>query len=81
MKLIKVKRGKYRFITEVLIEYVSNLKEGELTRLYRDKLEETICQNPDNYLWSHRRWKWPYKSEYAEKWIDVSPIPTDLNEK
>jgi KDO2-lipid IV(A) lauroyltransferase len=81
MKLIKIKRGKYRFETEVLIEDVSNLKEGELTRLYRNKLEETIRQNPDNYLWSHRRWKWPYKSEYAEKWIDDAPIPTDLNEK
>jgi KDO2-lipid IV(A) lauroyltransferase len=81
MKLIKIKRGKYKFETEVLMDNVSNLKEGELTRLYRDKLEDTIRQNPDNYLWSHRRWKWTYKNDYAEKWIDEAPRPIDLNDK
>ena len=80
-KKVGKKRGKYKFETEVLVEDVSNLKEGELTRLYRDKLEETIRQNPDNYLWSHRRWKLIYKSDYEEKWIDTTPRPIVLDDK
>ena len=49
---------------------MNELKEGELTLLYRDYLEATIRESPDNYLWSHRRWKWEYKKEYKEHWID-----------
>jgi lauroyl/myristoyl acyltransferase len=28
-------------------------------------MEHCIRRRPDNYLWSHKRWKWPYKDEYA----------------
>ncbi len=74
IKLIKIKRGKYKFETQVLTENGAELKEGELTLLYRDVLEETIKQNPSNYLWSHRRWKWGYQKEFENRWIDkVSP--------
>jgi len=75
VKFIKVKRGYYEFIPEIIIEDASTLKEGELTNIYRDYLEATIREYPDNYLWSHRRWKWEYKKEYEKWWIDGNPPP------
>ncbi|CAN5897019.1 lipid A biosynthesis protein [soil metagenome] len=73
VKFIKVKRGYYRFDPTVITENAALLKKGELTLLYRDFLEETIRENPDNYLWSHRRWKWDYKIEFERNWIDKVP--------
>jgi len=70
MRMIKIKRGRYRFETVVLTDGNQPLKEGELTLKYRDLLEDTISRQPDNYLWSHRRWKWEYKKEFQELWID-----------
>jgi KDO2-lipid IV(A) lauroyltransferase len=78
VKFIKVKRGFYRFDPTVVTEDSTTLKEGELTLLYRDFLEETIREHPDNYLWSHKRWKWEYKKEYEERWIDVVPAPGEV---
>jgi len=76
VRFVKLKRGHYRFDTEEITKHGSSLKEGELTLIYRDFLEKTIRMNPDNYLWSHRRWKWEYKPEYKERWIDIVPPPS-----
>jgi len=35
-------------------------KDGQLTALYVKVLEEKIKQNPSNYLWTHRRWRYAY---------------------
>ncbi|MEO6489617.1 MAG: lipid A biosynthesis acyltransferase [Ferruginibacter sp.] len=75
VKFIKVKRGYYEFRPGILTEDASTLKEGEVTLLYRDFLEETIREHPDNYLWSHRRWKWEFLEEYKVEWIDTAPPP------
>ena len=75
VKFIKIKRGYYTFEPIVITENASSLEEGELTRLYRDFLEDTIREHPDNYLWSHQRWKWEYKKKYEKKWIDDVPAP------
>jgi Kdo2-lipid IVA lauroyltransferase/acyltransferase len=66
----KTKRGHYQFDTTLLAEQSSNTKEGELTCLYRDVLEKTIRQDPANYLWSHRRFKFEWKAEYKDLWVD-----------
>jgi KDO2-lipid IV(A) lauroyltransferase len=75
VRFVKIKRGYYRFDSELITENAAELEEGKLTLLYRDFLEETIKRNPDNYLWSHRRWKWPYKPAYEKRWIDTTPAP------
>ncbi len=62
----KVKRGYYHFECSLLAESPAGLKEGELTCLYRDKLEQTIKADPANYLWSHRRFKFEWTPEYGE---------------
>jgi Kdo2-lipid IVA lauroyltransferase/acyltransferase len=53
----RIKRGYYRCELSLLADYPSELKEGEITRRFASKLEEVIIQKPENWLWSHRRWK------------------------
>jgi KDO2-lipid IV(A) lauroyltransferase len=75
VRFVKLKRGYYRFDTEVITEHGGELAEGQLTLMYRDFLEKTIRENPDNYLWSHRRWKWGYNESFKPRWIDHTPPP------
>jgi KDO2-lipid IV(A) lauroyltransferase len=75
VNFVKLKRGYYRFEPYVITENAGTMADGELTRLYRDFLEASIRKQPDNYLWSHRRWKWPYQKEYQKRWIDTVPPP------
>ncbi len=76
VNFVKVRRGFYRYEPVIITEDASGMKEGELTRLYRDFLEESIRKQPANYLWSHRRWKFSYQQEYRKRWIDHSPPPS-----
>ena len=71
----KIKRGYYHFDCKVIAEDGSLFSNGELTRLYRDFLEEGVKAEPSNYLWSHRRWKHNWESSYAKKWIDTAALP------
>jgi KDO2-lipid IV(A) lauroyltransferase len=80
VNFVKLRRGYYRFDPKLVIENGQELVEGELTLKYRDFLEETIRLDPANYLWSHRRWKWPYKKEYRERWIDTTSEPVEKSE-
>lgn len=66
----KIKRGHYHFETTLLTEQSANTKVGELTCMYRDVLEKTIKEDPANYLWSHRRFKFEWKEEYRNLWVD-----------
>lgn len=66
----KIKRGYYRFDVTLLTEQSAGLPTGELTRRYRDVLEKTIKEDPANYLWSHRRFKFEWKEEYKHLWMD-----------
>ena len=62
----KIKRGHYHFESTLLAEHTAGRKEGELTCLYRDALEKAIANDPANYLWSHRRFKFEWKEEYGD---------------
>jgi Kdo2-lipid IVA lauroyltransferase/acyltransferase len=53
----KVKRGYYVVEMDMLCENPAQTKQGEITDLYMKKLESIIVRNPENWLWSHRRWK------------------------
>lgn len=61
----KVKRGLYSFSVEKFTDDPASLEPGELTLRYIKYIEDKTRERPANYLWSHRRWKHPYKSEYA----------------
>jgi KDO2-lipid IV(A) lauroyltransferase len=69
----KIKRGNFQIDCRVITEDGSTYKPGELTRMYRDFLEEGIRKNPSNYLWSHRRWKFEWNTAYEKRWIDIMP--------
>lgn len=53
----KVKRGHYRVRYEVLFERPAETEYGEITRAINRTLERDIRENPEYWLWTHRRWK------------------------
>ena len=60
----KVKRGYYSFNSEVVVEDSGQFTVHELTKKYRDFLEDSIRRQPENYLWSHRRWKYNFDEHF-----------------
>ncbi len=60
------KRGYYSLHFETLCNDASLLSEGELTNIYVQRITEIINEQPHNWLWSHRRWKFDWKEEYGE---------------
>ena len=66
VKFKKLKRGYYQFIPQLLVAEGSHYSPQQLTLLYKNELEKLIREDPANYLWSHRRWKYEYKPEYGE---------------
>lgn len=62
----RVKRGYYHFESVLLTADASQTdKRGQLTCLYRDALQKAITDDPANYLWSHRRFKFEWQQEYG----------------
>jgi KDO2-lipid IV(A) lauroyltransferase len=59
-KFTKLTRGCYHVSIHEIITEPRQLEEGGLTKRIRDLLEENIREQPENYLWSHRRWKREY---------------------
>ena len=53
----KIKRGFYTVDFKLLEANPVQTKTGEITGRFMKKLEEIINENPEYYLWSHRRWK------------------------
>ncbi len=53
----RIKRGYYELNLSVLTDEPQTLKDGELTQMLASKLEEVIRKKPENWLWSHKRWK------------------------
>lgn len=61
----KEKRGYYRICFQLAHEAPAATAVGGLTRQYALFLQKAIEQQPGNYLWSHRRWKWEWKEDYG----------------
>ena len=53
----KVKRGYYQVNYHRIYPDGEQFQEYEVVRKYYELLEQTINKRPDNWLWSHRRWK------------------------
>lgn len=54
----RVKRGFYEVHISILVEDPSTLSTEEIVQAYAQKLEDRIKENPMDWLWSHRRWKY-----------------------
>jgi Kdo2-lipid IVA lauroyltransferase/acyltransferase len=53
----KVKRGRYEITLELLTDKPQSLAWGELTEMHVKRLEQRIIEEPQYWLWSHKRWK------------------------
>lgn len=53
----KIKRSYYQMDATVITMTPNGLEEGEITRLHAAVLEKNIREQPQFWLWSHRRWK------------------------
>ncbi|WP_255434113.1 lysophospholipid acyltransferase family protein [Carboxylicivirga sp. M1479] len=53
----RVKRGYYEIKLSLLTDTPRSLPKGKITEMYRDKLVEIIDAKPQDWLWSHKRWK------------------------
>jgi KDO2-lipid IV(A) lauroyltransferase len=53
----KIRRGYYQYTAELLFEHTSGLPEHVITEKHVRRLEEIICEKPEYWIWSHRRWK------------------------
>ncbi len=57
LDIIRKKRGFYQVEVKVITESAANTKPDEITLKYVQLLEHSIINRPDDWLWSHRRWK------------------------
>ncbi|HZH72137.1 MAG TPA: lysophospholipid acyltransferase family protein [Mariniphaga sp.] len=62
-KIEKNGRGKYTITFELLIANPAEFDEQEIMNIYIQKMEEVIKEQPEYYLWSHKRWKHQPPSE------------------
>ena len=53
----RIKRGYYEVTVMEITDNPKETTEYEITEKYYHLLEEAIKKHPDNWLWSHRRWK------------------------
>jgi KDO2-lipid IV(A) lauroyltransferase len=57
MDIQRVKRGFYEITFSALETHAAQTPEGAITQAYMAKLESVIRAKPEDWLWSHRRWK------------------------
>ena len=53
----RVRRGYYDVTFKLICEDPKSTEEGFIMEQYVRHIERSIQDNPDNWLWSHRRWK------------------------
>lgn len=53
----RIGRGEYTVALSVIENDAKNTSSGQITENYMHTLERIIRKKPEDYLWSHRRWK------------------------
>lgn len=61
-EMIKIKRGYYETKLKLTFENPKETQDGEITAAYVRFLEDSIKRQPENWVWSHRRWKHVYQT-------------------
>lgn len=54
----KIKRGYYSVELKLICEDPDTVPEFHISRKYQAMVERNIQQRPDQWLWSHKRWKY-----------------------
>ena len=60
----RVKRGYYEITAQTLFDNPKETAEHEITDKYFEILESIIKKKPENWLWSHKRWKYKKGVKY-----------------
>ncbi len=63
MGIRKARRGQYVITLEKLCDDASQMEPGAILRSYVAFMERQLEGQPENWLWSHRRWKHVRKGE------------------
>jgi len=68
-------RGRYHITVALVSDHPAREPEGAVTARFVALLEEGIRRNPENWVWSHRRWKHAFGGEQAgpEQAADAVP--------
>ncbi len=57
LEMKRIERGYYEMKLIEISEYPKNLEENGLTQLYATLMEKSIKTQPEDWIWSHKRWK------------------------
>jgi KDO2-lipid IV(A) lauroyltransferase len=76
--ITKVKRGYYEFKLEVLFDEPLKAAYGEITEVHTKRLEKQIIEDPQYWLWTHKRWKRKRKPEELNQAKTVEDQLADL---
>ena len=57
VEMLRVKRGCYKVTYKLICEDPQTMEDGGILEQYVRHVERFIQDYPDNWLWSHRRWK------------------------
>lgn len=63
-KMTKTKQGHYHTSFERILPENEKFEPYETVHQFFHKLEKTIQEQPDNWLWSHKRWKYKKGIDY-----------------
>jgi KDO2-lipid IV(A) lauroyltransferase len=72
----KIGRGRYIIDLIPVSEDHSGKKEHEITQRFFELLENRIRENPEHYLWTHRRWKLTSRKLAEMKNSEVEKTPS-----
>ena len=61
-KVVKIKRGYYKVVVDLISEFPNEYKDYQITDIYIKKLEKQIREIPEYYYWTHNRFKHKDKS-------------------
>ncbi len=53
----KIRRGHYEIVLEKFADDAATLPKGEMMQAYVRFMEEQIKAQPENWMWTHNRWK------------------------
>jgi KDO2-lipid IV(A) lauroyltransferase len=53
----RIKRGYYEINAELLTDNPKEMTEDHISEMHTKRLEQDIIEQPEIWLWSHKRWK------------------------
>ena len=56
-KVVKIKRGHYKVVVDLISEFPNEYENYQITDIYLKKLEKQIKEIPEYYYWTHNRFK------------------------